>query len=216
MRRRNVTSITFFCGAPNREYATPDEKTNLIPPSKRIFFEAPFILLLLVAVCVIPFALGQRTTTKQSAVAVPLLLGSAPVSPLSGSDAPFTFDNTGSLNTARYDHTATLLPNGKVLVAGGLIIAAILTSAELYDPASGTWSATGSLNTARDGHTATLLPNGKVLVAGGDDNSGILTQRGTVRPGQRDLDCHGQPQHRTLLSHGDVAAQRQGAGGRGI
>ena len=41
-------------------------------------------------------------------------------------------------------------------------------------------------------------------------------QRGTVRPSQRDLDCHGQPQHRTTRrSHGDVAAQRQGAGGRG-
>ena len=64
-------------------------------------------------------------------------------------------------------HTATLLPNGKVLVAGGSNGGGSLSSAELYDPASGSWSTTGSLATARDYHTATLLPNGKVLVAGG-------------------------------------------------
>ncbi len=68
-------------------------------------------------------------------------------------------------------HTATLLPNGKVLVAGGMTVTLhYLASAELYDPASGTWTATGSLATARYCHTATLLPNGKVLVAGGDHN----------------------------------------------
>src|SRR6266516_4856196 len=133
-----------------------------------------FYLLVLAAVCVIPFALGQRTTTKQSAAAVPLVLGSAPVSPLSGSDAPFTFDNTGSLNTARYAHTATLLPSGKVLVAGGFN-GSYLSSAELYDPATGSWSSTGNLTTARHGHTATLLPSGKVLVAGGDNSSGFLS-----------------------------------------
>ena len=90
-----------------------------------------------------------------------------------------------------------------------------LTSAELYDPASGTWSATGSLNTARSSHTATLLPNGKVLVAGGY-NGDNLEQRGTVRSGDRDVERDRQPRHRTLLSHGDAAAQRQGAGGGGI
>jgi N-acetylneuraminic acid mutarotase len=73
---------------------------------------------------------------------------------------------TGSLNTPRSDHTATLLANGKVLVVGGWNDNR-LNSAELYDPASGTWSGTGSLNIARHGHTATLLANGKVLVAGG-------------------------------------------------
>ena len=78
-----------------------------------------------------------------------------------------TWAATGSLNTARDVHTASLLPNGMVLVAGGLGNSVLfLTSAELYDPASGTWTATGSLNTGRDLHTATLLPNGTVLVAG--------------------------------------------------
>ena len=50
---------------------------------------------------------------------------------------------TGSMATARYFHTATLLPNGQVLVAGG-ITAFTLASAELYDPATGMWTATGS------------------------------------------------------------------------
>ena len=76
---------------------------------------------------------------------------------------------TGSFDTGRIFHTATLLSNGKVLVAGGRDSNKVeLASAELYDPARGTWSATGSLNTARYDHTATLLPNGMVLVAGGN------------------------------------------------
>jgi hypothetical protein len=68
--------------------------------------------------------------------------------------------------------TATVLLNGKVLVAGGWNpINGPLSSAELYDPATGTWTATGSMNTARENHTATLLRNGKALVAGGHDLS---------------------------------------------
>jgi Galactose oxidase, central domain len=84
--------------------------------------------------------------------------------------APFQFEETGSLATARDDHTATLLPNGKVLVAGGSNNNGVnFASAELYDPATGTWTKTGSLTAGRTRHTATLLPNGKVLVAGGYD-----------------------------------------------
>ena len=68
--------------------------------------------------------------------------------------ASWTF--TGSLNAVRTGHTATLLPNGKVLVAGGYDSHTVLKSAELYDSATGTWGFTGNLNTARRGHTATL------------------------------------------------------------
>jgi hypothetical protein len=74
---------------------------------------------------------------------------------------------TRGFNSDYVSHTATLLPNGKVLVAGGLYQGTISPAAELYDPASGTLMGTGNLNTARGSHTATLLPNGKVLVAGG-------------------------------------------------
>ncbi|HEY3321297.1 MAG TPA: kelch repeat-containing protein [Planctomycetota bacterium] len=73
---------------------------------------------------------------------------------------------TGSMGTARYLHTATLLPSGKVLVAGG---AGGGNSSEVYDSAAGNWTVTGSLTAARAYATATLLPSGKVLVAGGFD-----------------------------------------------
>jgi len=82
-----------------------------------------------------------------------------------------TWSTTGSLKKKRLFHTATLLPNGLVLVAGGLASAIVTAITELYDPSNGTWSDTGSLNTARLEHTATLLPNGMVLVAGGKDGN---------------------------------------------
>lgn len=88
-----------------------------------------------------------------------------------------TWTNTGSMNTARYLHTATLLPNGKVLVAGGHgnngDPYGAETSAELYDPASGTWTNTGSLQYPRYGQTATLLPDGMALVVGGADYDSV-------------------------------------------
>jgi hypothetical protein len=82
--------------------------------------------------------------------------------------APGTWIVTGSLNSARKSHTATLLPNGKVLVAGDNSGAVVLDSAELYDPSTGTWSDAGRMNVARSERTATLLNNGKVLICGGD------------------------------------------------
>jgi hypothetical protein len=76
------------------------------------------------------------------------------------------FVPTGSMTLARSGHTATLLPNGTVLIAGG-DNHGDLASVELYDPVAGTFTATGSMSTIRVDHTATLLPNGMVLVAGG-------------------------------------------------
>ena len=85
-----------------------------------------------------------------------------------------TFSLTGSMTDARWSHTATRLANGKVLVAGGFTnptssanAQPVLTSTELYDPATGTWTPTGSMSTRRALHVAQLLPSGKVLVAGG-------------------------------------------------
>jgi hypothetical protein len=63
--------------------------------------------------------------------------------------------------------TLTLLPNGKVMAAGGADTNGPVAFVELYDPATGVWAPTAPLLTPRSSHTATLLPNGKVLVAGG-------------------------------------------------
>src|SRR5215831_9546132 len=78
-----------------------------------------------------------------------------------------TFIPTGNMNVPRYSHTATLLMNGKVLIAGGAG-----KSAELYDPATGTFIPTGDMTWPQGGNTATLLPDGKVLIVGGSGQAG--------------------------------------------
>ena len=92
-----------------------------------------------------------------------VLLSTAAIPALAGSGS---FNPTGSMNTSRIDHTATLLANGEVLVAGGTNNSTgYLSSAELYNPSTRKWAVTGSMTVPRDGHDAVLLPNGEVLVA---------------------------------------------------
>ena len=83
-----------------------------------------------------------------------------------------TWSATGSMTSARAQHTATLLHDGKVLVAGGFSNSEVLSSAEIYDPKSGVWSPTGSMINARFSHTANQLHNGGPLASGGYDNLG--------------------------------------------
>ncbi len=106
-----------------------------------------------------------------------LALSALAVVPLAGAPARAqatpggVWELTGSLSTPRYDHSLTLLRDGRVLAAGGrtqnVTPAANFNTAEIYDPVTEQWTRTGSMNDHRWQHTATLLPDGRVLVAGG-------------------------------------------------
>jgi hypothetical protein len=132
---------------------------------------------------------GSMGTERYKAAAAPLPDGRILVAGGRNDDPPFTnlssaevfdpftnsFSPTGSMGTARHAPAAAPLPDGRVLVAGGIAAdnTTVLPTAEVYDPATGTFSPTGSMGVGRSFFAAAPLPGGHVLVAGGNNNPSL-------------------------------------------
>jgi hypothetical protein len=123
--------------------------------------------------------------------------------------SPGTVTPTGDLHSPRSSHTATLLPNGRVLIAGGTAVLPgfpVSSSTELYDASSGTFIPAGNMTTSRSGHTATLLPDGKVLIAGGHASFGSGAWGDTAQSSAELYD----PLPGTFTPTGSMRAPREG------
>ena len=130
------------------------------------------------------------------------------------------FTKTGSLTTGRQSHTATLLLDGRVLIAGGYD-GAYLASAELYDPATDTFSPTGSMTVGRIAHRATRLADGRVLLTGGADTGRTMLASAEIYDPQTgrftptgDLTTARISHTQTLLTDGAVLITGGSAGRR--
>jgi hypothetical protein len=129
-----------------------------------------------------PIAQTATLTTPGTTPSLALSSTSALVAP-STSSAAGTFVATGSMAVERDGESATVLPNGLVLVAGGRNKHSVpLTSAELYDPKTGTFSPTGSMSYPRTFHTASLLTDGTVPISSRNPNSTTQRPASSVRP----------------------------------
>ena len=156
---------------------------------------------------IFPITLTVTDALNQNSPVTPFVVRVAKARPAAA------FMPTGSMTVARNGHTATLLLDGRVLIAGGTDASSALASAELYDPTSETFTATGSMMPiARSGHSATLLANstlpnyGKVLVAGGGSQSAELYDptAGTFTATTGSMVALRLGQTATLLQNGQV------------
>jgi len=160
-----------------------EERALAMQPTHR---RRPWILV--AATLLLALVIGGAALVGSGIIELPVPDGASPApSAAASSSAPSSTPDqatepswtaTGSMIETRAGytatHTATPLLDGKVLVTGGYgpIPDAVLASAELYDPRTGSWTLTGTMTEARNGHTATLLPDGRVLVAGSSGGAG--------------------------------------------
>jgi N-acetylneuraminic acid mutarotase len=87
-------------------------------------------------------------------------------------DSAYLWLSAGDMSNGRSQHTATVLPDGRVLVVGGISAAGVyLASADIYNPTTNSWTAAAPMASARAYHTATVLPSGRVMVVGGHNGS---------------------------------------------
>ena len=152
----------------------------------------------------------------------------SPVTPVPAATAEILSPGTGTvraagqMSIARADHTATLLPNGKILIAGGYTPSASLppysaatSAAELYDPTSGTSSPAGRMSVARVGHVAMLLPNGEVLIIGDgsaelyDPVANVFTPTGSPAPRGNSFTATLLPNGKVLVAGGSILNPQQ-------
>ena len=108
-------------------------------------------------------------------VVLALTVGAGETQAADEQEAAGTFGPAGSLAESRFTHSATTLPDGRVLVVGGSGDG-FLASAEIWDPATATFGPAGSLADIRMWHTATALPDGRVLVVGGRGNDSATAE----------------------------------------
>jgi len=110
-----------------------------------------------------------------------------------------SFSITGSMQTARTEHTATVLSDGRVLIAGGSTSVDPLASTEIYNPSPGTFVAAANMTSPRSNQTATMLSSGKVLIVGGENGEEALTSAELYDPAMN-----------TFSSTGSMATARSG------